>query len=227
MDLIGKKTLEIMNKAPWYNGWLYSRISPFLGGQILEIGAGIGNFTKLLSKKGQVTAIDYDKTYLSYLKRLVGGRAGWGDIEKGKYFFRKKKFDSIVCMNVLEHIKNDKRALSNMRDLLKDEGRLVLLVPAHQFAYGLIDRDLGHYRRYTRDSLDVKLVSVGFKVKKIFYLNFLGLAGWWFNGKILKKRVIPSSQLGIFDLVSRPFLKLEEILYLPFGLSVVAVAYKK
>lgn len=220
----GKKTLEIMSTASWYNKWLLEHIGKHLKGNILEVGAGIGNFTSKLSKFGKVTAIDYDPDYKN---------ANYGDIEKGKYFFAQgkttlisKKFDTIVCMNVLEHIKNDKKALLNMFNLLNPGGKLILLVPAFQFAFSSLDYKLGHFRRYTIFSVSEKVITSGFKIVDSRYLNWLGLVGWLVSGKILKGILFSNWGLGIFDFIARPLLMVEKIMKLPFGLSVLVVAEK-
>lgn len=219
MDKIGNKTLEVMKKANWYNNWLLKQISKYLSGNILEVGVGIGNFTSKLSKYGKVTAIDYDPNYKN---------ANFGDIEKGKYFFGgNKKFDSIVCMNVLEHIKDDKKALSNMFNLLNHGGKLILLVPAHQWAFGPMDAGLGHFRRYSKAGVEKLLHNSQFTIHSSRYLNWLGLIGWFVNARIFKSKILPKGQLGIFDVISRPFLKIEEIIKPPFGLSVLAIGEKK
>ena len=213
----GKKTLEIMSTATWYNNWLLKQISSHLGGNILEVGAGIGNFTSKLSKYGKVTAIDYDPNYKN---------ANYGDIEKGKYFFGKKIFNTIVCMNVLEHIENDNRALTNMYNLLGTGGKLILLVPAFNFAYSGIDKDLGHFRRYTKKLAGSRMKKAGFQIIENKYLNWLGLVGWIVNGKILNKRIIPKGQLGTFDKLARPFLLFEELVKPLFGISVLVIGEK-
>jgi SAM-dependent methyltransferase len=215
---IGHKTLEIMSKASWYNNWLMEQIKGYLRGEILEVGAGIGNFTGALKRYGKVTVIDYDPEYKN---------ANYGDIEKGKYFFGRKKFDSIVCMNVLEHIKDDKKALKNMCSLLRDGGKLILLIPASPFCYGELDKRLGHFRRYTKKSLNNLFKTTGYSINSIRYLNWLGLIGWFINAKVFKERIIPEGQLEIFDYIARPFLWMEEIIEPPFGLSVLAIGVKK
>ncbi|OGM04446.1 hypothetical protein A2715_05070 [Candidatus Woesebacteria bacterium RIFCSPHIGHO2_01_FULL_39_32] len=226
MDKVGEYTLQIMKLAGWYNNWLFSLVKPYLKGKILEVGTGIGNFTYLLAKEGEVTSIDIDKVYINKLKKSVSIKVGYGDIEKGTYFFSKKKFDCIVCMNVLEHIKNDSVALENMLSLLKPKGRLILLIPAHKFAYGRLDKNLGHYRRYSKGEIVLKLVGSGFKVKKLNFLNFFGIVGWFLNSRLLKRDVLPSSQLRIFDLISRPFLFVEKFIEPRMGLSILVVAEK-
>jgi SAM-dependent methyltransferase len=218
MDKIGHKTLEIMSKASWYNKWLLSRIQTHLKGEILEVGAGMGNFTKLLSKFGNVTAIDYDSEYKN---------TRFGDIEKGIYYFGKeKRFDSIVCMNVLEHIKDDRRALRNMFNLLSPGGRLILLVPAFNGVYSDLDKNLGHFRRYKIAPTNKKLQEAGFSITDSMYLNWLGLIGWFVNGKVFKKGILPEKQLEVFDIIARPLLFVEKYIKPSFGLSVLTIGEK-
>lgn len=226
MDKIGKTTLNIMREVSWYNEWLFSFLEPFIKGNILEVGAGIGNFTSLLLKKGKVFAIDMNRGYVEKLKKFVriGVVSGFGDIEKGKYFFQSKRFDTIVCLNVLEHIGNDKKAIKNMYKLLKNNGNLILLVPAHDFAYGTLDAGLDHFRRYDKKTISELLKGAGFKLEKVRYLNFPGLIGWFVNSKLLKKEILPKNQLIIFDRLARIELLIERYLEPPIGLSVLAIA---
>lgn len=227
MDEVGERTLKIMETASWYNNWLFSMIKPYLKGEILEIGAGIGSFTHFLSKSGEVTAIDLNPEYIERLQKLIGKKVGFGDIERGKYFFKNKKFDSVICLNVLEHIREGREALSNMNKLLKPRGRLILLVPAHQEAFGSLDKDLGHFRRYSKKQLLEELVNSGFKVYRLRYLNWLGAIGWFVNARILKRKLLPKNQLTIFDKLARPFLIVEKFIEPPFGLSLLVIAEKK
>jgi len=228
MDKVGEYTLEVMKLAGWYNNWLFSFVSPHLGKRTLEIGSGIGNFTELLVEKSEVYATDIDKGYLEGLgNKNKKVKVGYGDIEKGKFFFKGDvKFNSIVCMNVLEHIKSDRKALRNMKNLLVKDGKLVLLVPAHQIAYGLLDKNLGHYRRYSKTDLEEKITKAGFVVEKFHFLNMVGLIGWFVNTRILSTKVLPANQLSFFDLLVRPFLLLEKYIKPPFGLSLFVIARK-
>lgn len=228
MDVVGKKTLEVMEKAENYNLWLFELIRPYLKVDILEIGSGIGNFTVLLSKIGKVYASDIDKFYLKHLsQKFKDISVGYTNVESGESDYEKKRFNSIVCMNVLEHIKDDIRALKNMFSFLRKDGKLILLVPAHQFAYGELDVHLGHFRRYSKDEITKKLKGIGFRINYISYVNPVGLFGWLLNARILKRKIIPEGQLGIFDKIIIPILKLEKYIKPPFGLSVFVVAQKK
>ena len=197
-------------------------------GDILEAGCGIGNFTKDLIKYGRVWTVDINKGYIVQTERKIGGKAqvGLGDIEKGKYFFGDRKFDNIVCLNVLEHIKDDLLALNNLFKLLKPEGRLILLIPAHQFLYGEIDRSIDHFRRYDKAKISRMLKGIGFKIIKSRKLNFLGAVGWFIAGKVFKETAVKQGNIKIFNLVAPIFLELENLIEPPIGISILAVAQK-
>lgn len=228
MDKVGRHTLEVMRLASWYNDWLFSFVKPYLGKEVLEIGAGIGNFTGLLLQDASLWAIDINEEYVNKLNKEFGREAkvGYGDVEKGKYFFKKKKFDTVICMNVLEHIKNDDKALKNMYSLLKMGGTLLLLVPANQFAFGGLDENLGHIRRYSKKEIMEKLEDVGYRIRTIRFLNFFGIWGWFLNSKLIKKSLLPENQLRLFDKLCPPFLNLEKFIEPPLGLSIFIVAEK-
>lgn len=231
-DTVGEHTLNVMEKAQDYNKWLTSLMRPFIGQNILEAGAGIGNFSKVLEKYGKLVAIDYNLDYVKKLK-MHKFDAGFGDIEKGKFFFKNlpaqagKKFDTIINLNVLEHIKDDQAVLNNFYDLLEEKGRVILLTPAHQIAFSDIDKNLGHYRRYSKEELESKFLKAGFTIKYSRYLNPLGLLGWFVSGKILRKKQLETGQLSVFNFISKPFLFLEKFMNAPLGLSVFIVAEKE
>lgn len=229
MDKIGAETLKRMEKAAAYNGAIFRQLNPVVSGDILEIGCGIGSFTEQLVRKGNVTAVDIEKVYIARTKRRLGKRAevGFGDIEHAQYFFPKgRKFNSMICLNVLEHIKDDQKALSNMSSLLKKEGKIFLLTPAMPLFYGQMDRGLGHFRRYTGEGLKRMFEKSGLQVDTVYYFNWLGGLGWFLNSRVLQRKLLPSHQLALFAFVSRPLLFLERFIKPPFGLSVCIIAHK-
>ena len=126
---------------------------------------------------------------------------------------------------MLEHIKDDAAALRCFRDILVPGGRLVLLVPACPSLYSKIDAGLDHYRRYSRAELGSKLEVAGFRVEHAGFLNLPGALGWFMNGRILRRNMLPKYQLKLFDLFV-PLLKIERRLKIPFGLSLLAVGRK-
>lgn len=223
----GQDTLESMSQAQWYNSWTLNKFEKYLGGRILEVGCGIGNFTKILTSHGEVFAIDIEKKYLNRVEQdNEKVKAGFGDIENGKYFFKDTKFNCIVCLNVLEHIKNDELALKNMYKLMVDGGKLILLVPAHQFLYGGIDQAIKHFRRYEKNNLAKILEGMGFKVITARRLNFLGAIGWFIAGKILKAKIVNKSSIRIFNLIAPFILRMEDLIEPPIGTSIFIIAQK-
>src|SRR5262249_9057538 len=143
----------------------------------------------------------------------------------GRKEVRSLGIDTIVCCNVLEHIEDDRATLTDMHDLLEPGGRLVLLVPALARLYGTLDEHLHHFRRYEKDELLQKLSEAGFAVEDCRFVNRLGVFGWYVNGKILRRRVLPRGQLRAFSLLM-PFLKREVETPPTFGMSLLAVAQK-
>lgn len=218
----GFKVLETMEKTDWYNNWIVGNIHQHIQGDILEVGFGLGSFTRILSKKGDVYAIDIDEKYLKQKKGKMP-KYGYGDVEKGRYFFKNKKFNTIVCFNVLEHIKDDKKALRNIFKLLKTNGKLIILLPAHQILFSNVDKSLGHYRRYSKKLLRGRLEKVGFSVVECKYVNWWAAIGWYLFVKSMKRRILPERQVIIFDNIAKMFLWPERFIEPPFGLSVLAI----
>ncbi len=223
----GEQTLESMNQAEWYNQWTLDKFKDYLSGKILEVGCGIGNFTKTLTKFGKIWAIDIDENFIKQTKKEVtDAKIGFGDIEKDKYFFKDEKFDTVVCINILEHIKEDSRAIDNMHKIFKEEGTLILLVPAHPFLYGEIDKSIGHFRRYSKKEIITKLQMSGFVILKFRSLNLLGALGWFISGRVLKNKIVDQSKIKLFNLIAPIFLRLEDLINPSFGTSFLIIAKK-
>ncbi len=229
MDAIGEETLQVMQRADYYNSWVFSLISPWVSGQIAEVGSGMGLFAgKILQTNKTVTALDINNKYLDIIKRKYPSIDTFEfDLQATSTPQRLiNRFDSVVAINVLEHMPNMNLALKNIYTMLKPGGKLIVLIPSFQFAYGPMDKNLGHYRRYTVQNFSNHLSQV--KLKPVFgrYINFWGLWGWWFNGKFLKRDTISGSQVRIFDLLFRPWMILERIIKLPMGLSLISISEK-
>lgn len=224
----GIQTLESMSQAVWYNRWIVGKFDKYIKGKILEVGCGIGNFTKILTNYGEVFAIDIERYYIAEVGKAVGGRVKvqFGDIGKSTDFFNGQKFDSIICLNVLEHIKEDKRALKNLYYLLNKEGILVLLVPAHDFLFGKIDKSIGHYRRYDKAKLNKLVTNIGFKIINERIMNMLGGIGWWFSSKLFANSKVDTNKIKIFNLLAPIILPIEDMIEPPIGTSILMVAQK-
>jgi SAM-dependent methyltransferase len=132
-----------------------------------------------------------------------------------------------VCLNVLEHIEDDRQALRGMASILGPGGVIVLLVPAFPALYGPIDSNLGHYRRYSRGAIATLADSTGLRIRKVHYVNAVGFFGWWVNSHILRRGAQSERQIEIFDRYLVPLLsRLEGMVPPPFGQSLFVVLEK-
>jgi SAM-dependent methyltransferase len=226
----GPETLEIMGAAPRYNAWQYSRVAPYVGRRVCEVGSGIGNMSSLiLGTPRELTVLtDTNPYYLQTLKERFGDRP---DVaiepltlpdDSAPERFARYRLDTVVALNVVEHIAEDVGALGTIAALLPTGGRLVVLVPALRQLYGTLDLELAHARRYTRATLRTAMEAAGFRVERTFYYNVVGTFGWWFNSRVLRARRIGRRQLRLFETLV-PTLRVEDRLRLPFGQSVIGV----
>lgn len=227
----GTKTLEVLEGADNYNKWIAETIKPFIKSPALEIGAGLGNISEQLTKIKDLTLSDVDPNLVSILQEKFINSKNINvevfDIAK-TISSVKDKFNTVYSINVLEHIKDDRKALRNMNMLLKKGGRVALLVPAKKSVYSKIDKKLGHFRRYEKQELILKMQEAGFSKIKVEYFNALGLLSWYIRDKIDRNsKHLKPSHVKAFDIIV-PLLKaVEPKKSLPFGISLIAVGVKK
>jgi 2-polyprenyl-3-methyl-5-hydroxy-6-metoxy-1,4-benzoquinol methylase len=229
---VGHVTLIRMARLEPYNRWLADRFRQALGERVLEIGAGFGNMTKQMTGRELIVASDLDPVALEYLRGTFRQDAG---VRVASYRFplteaeraeiKALSIDTVVCLNVLEHIEDDVSTLADLYAVLPAGGRLVLIVPALASLYGTLDVHLHHFRRYEKAELEGKIRAAGFTVEDCRFLNRPGILGWYVNGKILRRRVLPAGQLAAFRLML-PLLKREESNPPPVGMSLLAIARK-
>jgi len=226
VDQVGAATLERMAAAPRYNRWMFDRLRPWMGRRVLEIGAGIGNMSVFFADRERVVLTDTEPYYLGRLRERFAGRPHVTVAELRlpalSPGLAAERLDSVVCLNVLEHIEDDGAALSAMRQLLQPGGRLVLLVPALRALHGTLDEALGHFRRYVPAELSTKLRAAGFRVRHLEYFNLAGIPGWWLAGRVLRRRLIPSGALRWYDALV-PLFRLERLLPWRVGQSLIAI----
>ncbi|MBI5623859.1 MAG: glycosyltransferase [Elusimicrobia bacterium] len=234
-DLYGEdrpvmKALHRLERAQRFNAWLADAIRPDLGARVLEIGAGTGHLASKLCQRDFYIASDNDEFACLKLARRFALRPGVRtmrvDVTKAEDFASLRGgVDSVVCLNVIEHLDDHEAALRNMRDALAEGGGLILLVPHLPWAYGEVDRIAGHRRRYVRKELSELLTSAGFSVERIVEFNRLSFPGWVWNGRVLKSRSFNPLQLQIFDMLV--WLLSWADPYLPWpGQSLLALARK-
>jgi glycosyltransferase involved in cell wall biosynthesis len=225
----GEAILRDMELARRFTHWLIQRLDGYLTGVVLEVGAGIGNNVRALLHKDRVVATEPDQEYVRHLQNAFGGRSTvdvrqW-DVTRpapGSWV----PVDSILCSNVLEHIDDDGQAIRNMKAMLKEGGRLVVVVPAGRWLCGSMDKVLEHRRRYSKKDLIALLSREGLVVETVFSMNKPGVLGWWLNGKVLRRMTLGKVQMKLFNGLVPLFKVLDPLL--PWtGLSLVAVARKR
>lgn len=232
---IGEETLKRMDLVDNYNRWIAETTQPYLGERILEVGSGLGNMTKFFLDGELLVCLDSCSKYLDQVKNRFSSLGNIDTIQCDisdvnhacMVRLKEYKFDTILCFNLLEHIKDDIRGLKNMYNILSPNGRLILLVPALKILYGTLDRNFGHHRRYSKRELISKLKKSEFTIEQIFPFNFLGIFGWFVNSKILKRSFLPLKQLLLFNRIAPLMKRMEQRFKPPLGQSLFAVAKKQ
>ena len=224
---VGQHTLARRRELGSYNRTMFAIFAGYLGQRVLEIGAGAGNLSRFLLDRDAVILSDYEDEYLHLLRRRFGTYENVQIRPLDLNTFRAEDveaegIDSVVCLNVLEHVENDRRVLSELYRAIRPGGVLAVLVPAHQALYCDLDKNLGHFRRYTEASLVGLFREAGFVVETSRYFNWVGAVGWYLFGRILKRPHITKVATKGFGLVSR-LRTLEERFHFSFGLSVIVV----
>lgn len=236
IDKSGEETLNVIASANNFNKWMFQTIKPFCKGNILEIGSGLGNISNFFIQNNySIFLSDIRNNYCTHLEQKFQNNKNLLGIDKinlvDKDFdeLNKKlinKFDTVFALNVIEHIEDDNLAIINCKKLLKENGNLIILVPAYQILYNHFDKELFHFRRYQKTELTQIFKKNKFTIIKSFYFNALAIIGWFVSGKIAKNKIIPSSQMGFYNKIVFFAKIIDLILFNKIGLSTVVVGRK-
>ena len=228
-DEHGHLVLDAMSEAPKFNRWMADTIAPFAGTRVLEIGAGMGNMTRQICPRRKLyIATDLDSEHVEHLRSVFRHRpavqvASLDATKKEDFLPFQNRLDSVVCLNVLEHIEDDAGTLERIRTVLEPGGRLILLVPNDPRSYGSIDKAIGHYRRYTQPGLKALLESAGYDLEQMLEFNRVSTPGWRFTGQVLKSTTLSPAGLRMFDKFVWLWRKIDR--KLPWGpTSIIAIA---
>lgn len=231
-DFEGEENLRAIAEADKFNEWMYQQVTPHCDGKILEIGSGIGNISYFFDRDGMdIDLSDIREQYRSYLKKSFEKQAVL-DIDIVAVSFEEihgdklGAYDAVFALNVVEHIKDDKLAIENMIKLLKPGGKIIILVPAYQWLYNGFDMALEHFKRYTKSRLLGIFPTAGAKLIRSWYFNFAGIFGWFLVGSMLKKKLIPESNMKLYNLLTPIFKIADKVVLNKMGLSVIAVYQK-
>lgn len=225
----------VVAKSHNFTEWLYGEIKPYIKGNILEVGSGLGTYSGKIVRdfdKNKIWLSDVDPIDLENLKNKFASSPNISvvkiDLNKeSDYRQILPRVDTIVALNVLEHLKDDISVLNNLYDKLTDGGNLIIIVPAHKFLFNNLDVITGHYRRYDREEILKKISKAKFAIKKCFYFNFTAIFGWYVNGNILKKSQINYTAMNLYNKII-PFFRFFEkkILRRKLGISLIVIASK-
>jgi 2-polyprenyl-3-methyl-5-hydroxy-6-metoxy-1,4-benzoquinol methylase len=230
------KDLESMSFAVNYHKWILQEFRPFLGKRLVEVGAGTGSFSELLLQENpQTLDLIEPSEMFDHLQQNIPQIETKAAISYHRSFFSqvaqeiadKNEPESIIYVNVMEHIEDDLAELKIVYQTLKPGGRCFIFVPALMFQYGAFDRRIGHFRRYTKSDLHEKCRSAGFKIVKSKYVDLAGIVPWFVKYKILKSDSLGSGAVKLYDKCAVPVVsKMESVLRIPIGKNCLMVAEK-
>ena len=232
-DRYAADDLAIMREARRYGDHVFALLQPHIGSRLLEVGCGIGTMTrKLVDSADLVVGIEPNPNCAARVQELMSGQPTF--TLRACHFeecdpsaLASLRFDSVLCVNVLEHIADDAAALTAFKRILVPGGRVLVFVPAVPAAYGPLDAELGHHRRYSKRTLRAVFDRARLELIELRYTNPIGLAGWMYNAHISKSRIHSITQVRLFERLVAPWaLPLERLLTPPIGLSLLAVGAK-
>lgn len=223
--------LGSMALAQNYYRWIMGEFRPHLGKVVCEFGAGIGTFSSLLLKEDiqQLILIEPAHNLFVHLRNRFTAEVCVQVVneEVERYVDRlyKDRVDTVIGVNVLEHIQNDHQILATLAKALSPGGKLLLLVPALPGLFGSLDETFGHWRRYRKAELEEKVTEAGFQILDLKFLNFFGTVSWFVAGRILRSRTISPWMARCYDRWIIPVVKaIESHATAPLGQSLMLIA---
>jgi len=228
------KELDLFQKAGKWKRYMAAKLKPYVAGHVLEVGAGTGETTQYLlnEKVTHWTYLEPDEKLFGQLQKrmdsqkiVIPSEAMWGNLSK---LPKSSLFDTILYIDVLEHIEGDKAELSHSLCYLKKNGHLIVLSPAQQMLYSPFDEAIGHYRRYSKHTLRRAADFPDLTEKKIFYLESAGMFLLWLNKWLVKKRYPTKRDIWLWQTVFIPISKvMDKILFYSLGKSIVGIWRKR
>lgn len=231
------RELEAMSLAVNYHRWIFQSMRPYLGKRLLEVGAGTGSFSEIILEypAEALTLLEPSALMYEQLKERLAHSKSSVRVETYNATFREvagrlkasHRPDTILYINVLEHITDDEAELALVRNTLDRHGRVCIFVPALKWLYGRFDEQVGHARRYTRPELEDKIERAGFKIIKSSYFDFIGVIPWYIKYRILKSDKMESWAVKLYDQYMVGITKaIESAVRPPLGKNIVLIAEK-
>lgn len=229
-DGYGSQFLLELERVRRFNLWVGDTLRPYIGDRVLEIGAGIGTLTNQFIPRAFYVASDINPYYLNYLSSYSFGKPYLHvlniDASNPDHFRGLEgQFDTVLMINVLEHVPDQQTALKNLWSALEPGGRALILAPQHPKLYGTLDEALERSERYTAANLERSLTEAGFRVAEIKDFNRFAVPGWWMNGKLLRRKKFSRVQLKIINTLLPALRRVDDLC--PWrGLSLICVGVK-
>jgi len=220
--------LELLRAATRYQQWVLSALQPHVTGTVLEVGAGIGNFTRWIARSAsRLVALEPEADMAREIEGLGLRNVQALTTPLEELVDSEWRFDSVVLINVLEHMWDDQQALLIAHRLLRPGGCAGILVPAHPSLFGSLDGTYGHFRRYTRAGVERDLRVAGFQIEFVRYFNPVGAIGWFFVGRVARRTHLNRAAIELAERTAVPLGRaMERFGAPPFGQSVIAAAVK-
>jgi glycosyltransferase involved in cell wall biosynthesis len=227
----GMHVLRSVDNAKRYNRWLLKRVGPYMGRRVAEAGAGIGCLSQLLLDRERLLLVDHDPIYLAMLEDRFGamGNVRVQETDLTRPGFEQawnEPLDTVFCSNVLEHLGPHEEILASFHRALQPGGHCIIIVPAEPRLFTPLDQSLGHHRRYRPEELSDLMRQAGFEIVYQQQMCKAGAAGWWFNGRVLKRRELTPRQMIWFDRLWPVLKPLDRVLPWP-GMSLICVGRKR
>jgi SAM-dependent methyltransferase len=230
------RDLEAMSFARNYRRWILELFAPHLGRRLVEVGAGTGSFSEMLLERtpDSLTLIEPSRMCLRLRERVEG----WSTRSRVRVYNdtfagviarlgQEERPDSVIYVNVLEHIEDDEAELRLAADALAPGGRVFIFVPALRWLYGSFDRRVGHRRRYTRREIASKCERAGLSIVRAVYFDAAGVLPWWVKYRVLRSEKMEPAAVKFYDEFCVPFLsRAEALVRPPLGKNILLVVEK-
>lgn len=232
------RELESMSVASNYHLWILETFAPYLGRHLVEVGAGLGSFSELLLGShacDTLSLVEPSVEMYGQLEARARSLPSKPRIETHNSSFpeaapqikTRQAPDSIIYVNVLEHIADDEGELNAIHQTLASDGHVFLFVPALSWLYGAFDERVGHVRRYAKAELEEKLRRAGFQIVLSRYFDLAGVAPWWIKYRLLRSATMAAGSVRLYDRYVVPVSRrLESVIHPPLGKNVIVVAKK-
>lgn len=233
------RELEAMSAASNYHRWIFGIFAPYLGRHVVEVGAGLGSFSELILGQHTCETLSLVEPSAEMYEQLSARAQSMPASPRVSTYQANfpaaapmigatQAPDSVIYVNVLEHIADDEAELAAIHDALSNHGRVFLFVPALAWLYGAFDERVGHVRRYAKSELEAKLRRVGFRPIVSRYFDLPGVAPWWIKYRLLKSATMEPGAVKFYDRYIVPVARrCESLINPPLGKNVIVVAEKQ